>query len=115
MEKPYAGKAVLKDSFNGLIIEIPSKKNWFLIFFFSIWLGGWTMGMLFGAPLALFSGFAIEGPFSFFPILWIIGWSVGGFFAIRKWLWMVAGKEILTFEPGTLTMRKRAALFDSGF
>jgi hypothetical protein len=33
MEKPYNGRAIINEGSYGLVITIPSKKNWFLIIF----------------------------------------------------------------------------------
>ena len=110
MEKPYAGKAKIKEGINNLIIEIPPKRNYFIIAFLSFWLCGWLMGELFalGALTGLFNEMGGAGMFLF---VWLAGWTLGGLFAIRTWLYMVAGKEVLTFERGILHVTKKMALF----
>lgn len=108
MEKPYVGRATLRDTLNGLEIAIPSKKNWFIIIFMGAWLGGWFMGEAFaiGALTGLFG----DNPAGLFILFWLVAWTAGGFFALRTFLWMIAGKELLLFERGHLTIDKKGAL-----
>jgi hypothetical protein len=122
MERPYSGRAKIYDSIRGFKIEIPAKKNWFLIIFLTGWLGGWLLGELFALTVVFGNifGFAFGGfdgfgnadkglaAFGFFFVLfWLIAWSAGGFFTIRTWLWMIAGKEILTFDSNELKIEKK--------
>lgn len=126
IERPNSPQAKVFNTTAGLKIEIPSKKNWFIIVFLTAWLGGWLLGELFALSSvfgniysSIFSvidqyngedkGFiAIE---SFFILFWLIGWSIGGFFAIRVWLWMIVGKEILTFEMNELKVENKGTFF----
>lgn len=110
MEIPYAGRAIINDTFDGLEIIIPSKKNWFLIVFLGFWLVGWTLGET--AALAAITGFLGElGPQRSFVLLWLIFWTIAGFFTLSAFLWNLLGKEIITAIQGQLTIAKKGALF----
>lgn len=60
METPYSGSATLDESYDGIDITIPSKKNWFAIVFLMVWLAGWCMGEMFA--LSAIFGLSILGP-----------------------------------------------------
>ncbi len=109
-EKPYQGRAIVVDTFQGLEITIPTKKNVLLILFLSFWLCGWLMGETFaiGAVGGLWRSLNFAG---LFILIWLCGWTIGGFFAIRTLIWNVIGKEILHFEQGQLTVQKQGAIF----
>ena len=114
MEKPYSGRAKIFDTARGFKIEIPAKKNWFMIIFMTGWLGGWVMGELFAlGAVTGFLGDSFESAGSFFILFWLIAWTSGGFFAIRTWLWMIAGKEILSFNRNELIIQKKGAFLVS--
>ena len=99
MEKPYKGRAKINETIREFIIEVPSRKNWFIIIFMSLWLGGWFLGevSVIGILTGMFGN--NEGEFATpFLLFWLSGWTIGGFFAIRLLLWMIAGKEIISFS-----------------
>jgi len=111
MEKPYKGRAIIQDNIVNVQITIPAKKHWFIIIFLGAWLGGWVFGELFalGAVTGLFGGFS-RNPAGFFILFWLIGWTVGGFFAMRVFIWMLKGKEVITVGQGILKIDKKGAL-----
>lgn len=114
MERPYSGRAKINESIRGFSIEISPKRNWFVIIFLTGWLGGWLMGELFAlGAVTGFLGDSFESAGSFFILFWLIAWTAGGFFAIRTWLWMIAGKEIISFENYELKINKKGALLYS--
>jgi hypothetical protein len=97
----------IKNLSSSLIVTIPSRKNWFIIFFIGFWLIGWAFGeiavggilltgaiTLLGSLLGLFdssSNFSGAGAVALsgvglFLIAWFGMWTVGGFFAIRSFL-----------------------------
>jgi len=114
MERPYSGRAIINDTIRGFTIEIPPKRNWFVIIFLTGWLGGWFVGELFALGVVTGSfgdGFQYAG--SVFILFWLIAWTAGGFFAIRTWLWMIAGREIINFDNNELRIDKKGALLYS--
>jgi hypothetical protein len=109
MEQPYAGRAIIENDFSQIRIIIPAKKNWLVIVFIAAWMGGWFFGFIsvFGTMFDWNSTHTLN----FFMLFWLVGWSVGGLFAFRMLYWMIAGKEIITLEPGRLSIEKKGALF----
>lgn len=85
------GKAKIDDTFNGLKISIPSKKNWFALLFGTAWLGGWYFGFKTAASILLSGSghFGADG----FLTFWLIAWTVGGFAIITILLWGYFGQE----------------------
>ncbi|MFL5739909.1 MAG: hypothetical protein ACJ75B_06805, partial [Flavisolibacter sp.] len=49
-------------------------------------------------------------PAGFFVLFWLIGWTVGGFFALRTFLWILHGKEIITVGSNSLQIDKKGLL-----
>lgn len=112
METPFNGRAILTDTFNELIITIPSKKNWFAIIFICVWLGGWLIGMTFALGMVFFSNNKGDNFPQLFTAIWLIGWTLGGFYAIKTLVWMIFGKEIITFSTGQFSINRSGALFE---
>lgn len=105
MESTNNGRAKITHSPNGTEISIPSRKNFFLLFFGAIWLGGWFFGFM-----------SVKGAFGFselelneidgFLIFWLIGWTIGGVFVLSLLLWGFLGKEILNIESSKVRLTK---------
>lgn len=104
IEKPAIGRARIKHDFNSLRIEIPSKKNWFVIIFMLAWMGGWAVGEFSVIGILLRSDAPIFA--NAFLLFWLAGWTVGGIFAIYSVLWMLIGSEIITIDRGILEIKK---------
>ena len=109
METPYTGRAIINESYNGVEIIVPARRNWFLTVFLSFWLCGWAVGETFA--IREVTGVAGHASFDGFLSLWLCGWTVGGIFAFRTWWWNVAGKEIINISQGVLTVDKKGAIF----
>lgn len=101
LEKP---RSKVRDEPGGLLIEIPSRVNWFAAVFLTAWLGGWAMGEVTVLRRLLFPG--DNEPFSFFSLFWIIGWTVGGVVAGFSLLWMIAGKERVLLGSDALVVQR---------
>lgn len=86
------GRATIKGLPQGIEIIIPSKKNYFLIFFLAFWLVGWAFGEV--AVLYSLVNLESESP-KLFLVFWLGGWTVGGVFALIAWLYNIKGKEIV--------------------
>jgi len=97
-------KASVFDTPAGLVVNIPSTKNLILILFLGFWLCGWFFGE-FSAIRQLETGKTAAG-ISLFMVVWLGGWTVGGCVAIYFWLWNVAGHEIISLTPTSLTIRR---------
>ena len=108
IETPSNGRAKLIKNGHTIEIQIPTKKNWFLIIFLSVWMGGWFMGETF----AITQLFNDETPLfaNTFLLFWLTGWTVGGIFAVTILLWSVAGREIIRVENGIIEIGRQ--IFD---
>ena len=97
-------KASVFDTPAGLVINIPSTKSLVLILFLGFWLCGWLFGEV-SAIRQLETGKTPAGA-SLFMLVWLGGWTVGGAVAIYFWLWNIAGHEIVSLTPTSLTLRR---------
>ena len=109
MEQPYKGRAIIQDNLTDMHIIIPTKKNWFIIIFLGAWLGGWLMGEMVVSRMLITQ--LADNPAGLFVLFWLIAWTAGGFFAIRTFLWMVKGKEIITVGQNILKIDRKGSLF----
>jgi hypothetical protein len=96
------GRATVSSAFMPLEISIPSRRNWFVILFLPLWLGGWAMGEI-SAIQSLLRG---EGEAGLFLVFWLLGWTVAGAFVMLTLGWQIAGREILRVEAGVLSHRR---------
>jgi hypothetical protein len=113
MERPYSGRAKFKETVRGFTIEVPSRKNWLTIIFLIALLGAWLLGEIIALVIVvgnLGRGNA-EGFASLFLLFWLLIWTAVGFFFIRTVVWMIAGKEIISFSKIELKIRKKALMF----
>jgi len=104
IEKPSKGRAIIRKNFNSLIIEIPSKKNWFIIIFMIVWMGPWVAGEtsvireIFRSETIVFA--------NAFQLFWLAGWTFGGIMVIFSILRLLIGKERIIIERGIMTIKK---------
>ncbi len=101
----HNGKATISETLGTLSISVPSKKNWFILIFATVWLGGWYMG--FTTALSRFipadgESFSVDA----FMAFWLAGWSVGGMFIILILLWGYFGKEQLLISSSEVILQK---------
>ena len=111
------GRSIISESPEGLLITIPAKKNWGLIFFLGVWLIGWTFGeaaavhellRVHRSHAAHMSANA-QLVINFFMLVWLTGWTVGGGVAALLWLWNFVGVELILLGPSTLTTKRAIA------
>lgn len=108
MELPYNGRATVTDNFDQFQIIIPSRKNWFVLLFLILWLGGWVMGESFATAEVTHGNNNIPDHFLY---VWLCGWTIGGIVVIRIFLWSIFGKEVIEAGKGQLSISKKMALF----
>lgn len=70
------------------LIEIPARRNWFIIPFLMFWLSIWTVGGI-TAFVSLFSNFSL------FICFWLGAWAVGWIFVAATLSWQLTGKELV--------------------
>ncbi len=121
IEKPYEGRAKVEDTLRAINIEIPVKRNMFVFLFLSFWLCAWLFGelMVLVMLLATVMHVSIDGienvgllSFDFlFLSIWFLGWTVGGLFALKNWLWLFKGKEIIQLDREELSIDTKFSMF----
>jgi hypothetical protein len=109
METPYSGRTTINESYKGIELIIPAKKNWPVILFMCVWMIGWAFGEFF-ATKAMSGGYETNGSRSFM-ILWLTGWTFGGVFIGQRLVQYFIGKEIITFTHGEVTIARKGSLF----
>ncbi|MCH4887409.1 hypothetical protein EZV73_07495 [Acidaminobacter sp. JC074] len=100
IESVNNGKSKVDYTEEGYRVEIPSKKNIFIIVFMCFWLAGWFMG----ETMVLMT--MLSGEFVPFLLIWLIGWTFAGGFAIYIVLWLLFGKEVIVSNGQTLRISK---------
>ncbi|MFN8254959.1 MAG: hypothetical protein U0W24_04670 [Bacteroidales bacterium] len=101
MENIENGRAIIDERFNEIKITIPTKKNWFIIIFFCVWLSGWFFGET-SALYEISNSNEAEGFLSF----WLIGWTIGGLIACFTVLWMLFGQEVIIVDNNLLSVHR---------
>lgn len=111
IESPSAGKSTITNLNGRLEVSIPARRNWFVIIFYSVWLGGWFMG----EKSTISEVIKADSPsdIDFFLLFWTLGWTFAGAFIIYSIIWQLFGKEILSIDRGALNLRKTALTIGS--
>jgi hypothetical protein len=108
MQTPYPGRAVITGSFNDVVITILAKKNWTLLVFIAIWFFG-CAAVAVTFPGGMFNHTGKDSP-DLFMTLWTIGFAWVSLLAGMIYWWSFAGKEVITFAPGVLTIEKKGSI-----
>ena len=87
----HNGKARIRQDGEDLLIDIPSKKEWLRLIFYSFWLCGWFYGLV--AAISNYS-LALSSE-ALGPTFWLAAWIPGGVFIIGLTFWGYFGKEII--------------------
>ena len=91
--KPFSARHTVDDLGDTFRINIPSRKQWFLILFMGFWLIGWIVGEV--SVSGIFFGGQSSGVPDYFLLVWLGGWTVGGAWVIYILAWLLFGKEII--------------------
>ena len=94
MEKINNGRVSQSTSLEGKKYVVPSRKNYFVLGFGTVWLLGWSVGFIFGSTALFNEGFGQTFPSAFLGI-WLVMWSIGGLVISSILLWGYFGKETL--------------------
>jgi hypothetical protein len=108
MEVPSKGRTIAEQDLHDLRLTIPARKNWFILIFLTVWLGGWLIGEFFAIGTLFTNG---SDGISLFLLFWLAGWSIGGIFAFQILVWNLRGKEIITIGSGRLSIAKKGTIF----
>jgi hypothetical protein len=124
--QPPKERHEIQDDGSSLKILIPSRKNYFAMFFLGFWLIGWAfgevmvggmliagiVGLLFNSPEISKVGAAGLSGGGLFMFAWLAIWTAGGGFALYTFFWQLAGKEII--EVGNNSIKIQRAIFGMG-
>lgn len=105
VESPSPGRARVFKSGNTIEVQIPTRKNWFLIIFLAVWMLGWFTGETF----AISTVFLSDSPLlaNAFLLVWLTAWTAGGLFCLAALLWSIAGLEIIRAENGIIEIGRQ--------
>lgn len=104
MERPYEGKAKINITAGYCEIIIPSKKSIYLMVFLSIWLTGWNFGVI-AVFIQLITNANPDS--SSFSLLWLTFAVVADLIMLRKFIWMIFGKEVICIERNELSIQRK--------
>lgn len=100
----HNGKAKIVNLPGMVEIRVPSKKNWFILLFGLVWLGGWAMGLT--NVLKTFVDTQMLSDADWFILFWLMGWTLGGLAIIFVLLWGFFGREKIILSNNQATLRK---------
>jgi len=95
----------LEETASGIVISIPSRKNWFIILFLGFWLIGWAVGEI--SVIGILSAGIFKLVSNGLPeIATSVPGAFGGAFAIYAWLWQVKGFERISLSFDAFVIEK---------
>lgn len=102
--RPFPSRVMITETSDCLRLVIPYSRSWFVIGFLGFWLCAWAVAEVL-IPLRFLEGEIPSGGWSLM-VVWFVVWTVAGVLALYAWLWQVMGKEIVTVQDGSLTLRR---------
>jgi hypothetical protein len=106
MDSDHSGQIKFRENYNGFEILIPSKRNWFLVIGFSLFILIWFVVEIF-----VLLSFILYRSNNSFPFIWICGWTAAGLFAIRMWIWHTLGKTMISIQSSQLIIWRQNDIF----
>jgi hypothetical protein len=88
----------------GFRLTMPKRRALFPMLFLPVWLVGWAIGEI--AVLRHLLTGSHSGAPPLFMLVWVTGWTLGGGWALATVAWLVAGRERVRVEHGTLTLEQ---------
>ena len=88
----------------GFRLTVLKRRALFPMLFLPVWLVGWAFGEV-TVLRQLLSG-SYSGAPDLFMLVWVTGWTLGGGWALATVAWLVAGRERVRVEQGTLTLEQ---------
>ena len=98
--EPSKPRYTIERSGSGLVVTAPPRRNWLILPFLVVWLGGWTIG-----GFSAFEAVLEPGSHRAFMVFWLIGWAFGELYALFIILWQLMGREQLTISSKGLVHR----------
>ncbi len=94
----------------GVRIQIPTPRNWFVLIVLPFWLCGWVFGE--GAMIwKLADIFRSGGTPDALLFVWLVGWTLAGIFGGVLLLWFLFGVEVVEVLGQTLTIAQKLGPF----
>jgi hypothetical protein len=84
------------------VIEIPSKRNAFVLAFLPIWLVGWAFGWVSAAHQVATGRGGSDA--TLFLLVWLTFWTAGGAFEVLALCWQIAGRQLITLAASEITV-----------
>jgi hypothetical protein len=113
--KLEAPRYILEPTADGVRVIIATPRNWVALIFLCAWLVGWFFGER-SALLQLlgptWSGLSAKHVAPAFLSVWLVMWTIGGVAVVTTILRQLAGKEIITANP--LSLSRRFEVFGFG-
>lgn len=93
--QPFPMRSQVSEASGDLLISIPPKRGW-VVLFFMVWLTFWTYA-------GIQTGQNLIKHFSLFSSIWMVGWAFGELWASYAILYSLAGRETILANSETLT------------
>jgi hypothetical protein len=107
MTTPNAPDSPGRDAAPGeLVVDLPAPRRPVTVAILSLWLVGWAFGIVFMVQQLL-----LPGPFGAnraFLLAWLLAWAAAGVAVMGYMAWLVAGRERVSLEGGSLVIRRCA-------
>ena len=100
------GKAIIENTMGSYAMTIPSKKNWLVLIFGTLWLGGWYIGFKNAFTTLDQSQKTDYNDIDTFMVFWLIAWTIGGILVVFMLLWGFFGKEKLFMNRQEVVLEK---------
>jgi hypothetical protein len=101
--EPEKPRYTIQQTGSSVVVSAPARRNWLILIFILVWLGGWTVGGAQAIPQAI-----QPGEQQAFMAFWSIGWLLGELYAIAIVVWQLAGREELILSANSLVHRVAA-------
>lgn len=103
MDAPLPGGEPAAPPRSDVVVDLPSPRRPVTAAILCFWLVGWAFGLAF-----MLQQLQVHRPFGgdeLFLLLWMAAWTLAGVSAFVYMLWLVAGRERVLLEPGSLVIR----------
>ena len=108
------GRARITETSDLLTIEIPSRKEWFMVIFLTLWLSFWLFGVASIVPTMLSNTSFRSGPSMMFLVVWLFGFVGGGAYGLYIWVKLIFGIEISEFSSKSISIGEKILFHERG-
>ena len=114
MQPVPLGRAKITETSDRLTIEIPSRKQWFVVIFLAFWLSLWFFAVASIVPRMFTNGLFISSPSLMFTVVWLLGFVGGGVFGLYIWVKLTFGLEISEFSNTSISIGEKILFHERG-